>query len=159
VIPCENECPVPAGAKLGLVPVPRHAWGDVLVCPFGCERAFLVLAEPAVPDARPEGRKATTALHPTPTRLADLAAAGRQELFRLPSDGEIRLYYSDGTYRTVTARVGELILVRWLRIGAELPADPPRARWRYLELTAAGRAVLADAAHLTTPGGRLITNG
>jgi hypothetical protein len=84
-------------------------------------------------------------LHPTPTRLDGLRAAGRQTLFRLPS-GETRLYFDDGTYRTVNARVGELEAAGWLTVGGELHAAPmaSQRRWRYLDLTAAGRAVLAD---------------
>lgn len=53
--PCEIECPekcdVPDGVTIGMVPVPRHNWGDVVVCPNdGCERAFIVTtAAAAVP--------------------------------------------------------------------------------------------------------------
>jgi hypothetical protein len=40
---CHLECEVPVGWELAPVPVPRHAWSDVLVCPNdGCELAFLV---------------------------------------------------------------------------------------------------------------------
>lgn len=47
-IECEEKCEVPPGAVLSLVPVPRHDWGDVLVCPNdGCERAFMVITPPS----------------------------------------------------------------------------------------------------------------
>jgi hypothetical protein len=40
---CQLECIVPDGVTLEEVPVPRHAWGNVLVCPNeGCGKAFLV---------------------------------------------------------------------------------------------------------------------
>ena len=84
-------------------------------------------------------------LYPTPTRLAALRDAGRQTVFRLPTGGT-RLYYDDGTYRTVNARFGELEAAGWVRVGGELhAAQPAQRRWRYLDLTAAGRAVLAAA--------------
>ncbi len=84
-------------------------------------------------------------LYPTKTRLADVRAAGRQTVFRLPN-GETRLYYDDGTYRTVNARFGELEQAGWVKVGAELLADPlpSRRRWRYLDVTALGEKVLAD---------------
>ena len=41
-IDCDLRCPLPAGARLSLVPRPRHAWSDVLCCP-NCDRAFLVI--------------------------------------------------------------------------------------------------------------------
>lgn len=37
---------MPAGVTLRGVPMPRHAWGDVLICPNGCGRAWLVLEAP-----------------------------------------------------------------------------------------------------------------
>lgn len=44
-LPCPQQCDVPAGVTLSLVPVPRHAWGDVLVCPTeDCGRALLVVS-------------------------------------------------------------------------------------------------------------------
>jgi hypothetical protein len=42
-ISCGNACEVPAGVRLAEVPVPRHAWGDVVVCPHDCGRAFLIM--------------------------------------------------------------------------------------------------------------------
>jgi len=46
LLPCEQQCTVPAGTRLVEVPVPRHNWGDVLVCPNeGCGRAWLVVPE------------------------------------------------------------------------------------------------------------------
>jgi hypothetical protein len=45
-LPCELGCKVPDGAKLVPVPMPRHTWSDVLVCPNkGCGRAWLVIVE------------------------------------------------------------------------------------------------------------------
>jgi hypothetical protein len=45
-LPCEQQCEVPPGKRLVGVPMPRHNWGDVLVCPNeGCGRAWLVLPE------------------------------------------------------------------------------------------------------------------
>lgn len=48
-IDCDERCTVPEGATLTLVPVPRHAWADVFVCPntredgtTPCGRAFFV---------------------------------------------------------------------------------------------------------------------
>lgn len=41
-IDCKEKCDVPFGTVMIEVPVPRHAWTDVLVCPNeGCDRAFL----------------------------------------------------------------------------------------------------------------------
>ena len=41
---CPQRCEVPAGAKLAIVPEPRHNWGDVVRCPNdGCGQCFLVL--------------------------------------------------------------------------------------------------------------------
>lgn len=41
-IDCEQSCEIPEGIGLIDVPRPRHAWGDVLLCPHdGCERAFM----------------------------------------------------------------------------------------------------------------------
>ena len=40
-IDCDLRCEVPAGKKLFPVPKPRHAWGDIIVCPH-CDAAFLV---------------------------------------------------------------------------------------------------------------------
>lgn len=87
----------------------------------------------------------TDTLYPTPTRLADLAAASRHQVFRLPN-GETRLYYDDGTYRTVNARIGELLTAGWVRVGGAFYSapNPAQRRWRYVELTGAGRAVLAE---------------
>lgn len=46
-IECRQRCEVPAGAVLVPVPRPRHAWGDVLVCPHeGCDKAFWIWPEP-----------------------------------------------------------------------------------------------------------------
>jgi hypothetical protein len=40
-------CDKPEGWEFGVVPRPRHAWGDVLCCPNeGCDLAFLVLKRP-----------------------------------------------------------------------------------------------------------------
>lgn len=44
-LPCEAHCQVPEGVKLFPVPVPRHKWGDVVVCPNGCGRAWLIIYE------------------------------------------------------------------------------------------------------------------
>ena len=53
-IACPEECTVPEGAEIAMVPVPRHNWSDVVVCPNGeCERAFLVLSQPAREQAAP----------------------------------------------------------------------------------------------------------
>lgn len=42
-MPCSLQCDVPAGVELTPVPLPRHAWGDVIRCPNeGCGLAFLV---------------------------------------------------------------------------------------------------------------------
>jgi len=52
VMDCENECQVPARVRLVWVPPPRHAWDDVLHCPYAnCDRAFLVV--PAPQEERP----------------------------------------------------------------------------------------------------------
>lgn len=54
-MPCDLGCPVPAGVTLAPVPLPRHNWPDVLVCPNeGCGRAWLVVAQtrPPTPDAQ-----------------------------------------------------------------------------------------------------------
>jgi hypothetical protein len=40
-LPCEQSCDVPPGVTMVEVPVPRHAWTDVLVCP-NCGRAWLI---------------------------------------------------------------------------------------------------------------------
>lgn len=44
-IPCgrfDGGCDVSAGLILVPIPRPRHAWGDILICPNGdCDRAFL----------------------------------------------------------------------------------------------------------------------
>lgn len=41
-VTCSQSCEVPEGWTLTEVPVPRHAWADVVVCPNGeCGRAFL----------------------------------------------------------------------------------------------------------------------
>jgi len=40
-LPCEQKCEVPRGVTMTGVPMPRHAWADVLVCPNGCGRAWL----------------------------------------------------------------------------------------------------------------------
>ena len=46
-IRCPEQCEVPAGYSLSMVPVPRHNWGDVVVCPQdGCERAWLIVGRP-----------------------------------------------------------------------------------------------------------------
>lgn len=45
-IRCEEKCEVPAGVEMSTVPVPRHQWGDVFVCPNDCGRAFLILKGP-----------------------------------------------------------------------------------------------------------------
>lgn len=49
-IDCPEKCNVPAGARLAMVPKPRHAWSDVFGCPNdGCERWWLIsAAAPAV---------------------------------------------------------------------------------------------------------------
>jgi hypothetical protein len=45
-LPCIQQCEVPPGKRLAEVPVPRHNWTDVLVCPNeGCGRAWLVVPE------------------------------------------------------------------------------------------------------------------
>jgi hypothetical protein len=81
----------------------------------------------------------------TPERLADLRAAGRLDVFRLPS-GETRLYFSDSTYRTVNVRAGELLAAGLLRVGAQVYApSAQRKGWRYVVLTRAGTKALADA--------------
>lgn len=41
-LPCEERCQVPEGVTMTGVPMPRHAWPDVLICPNGCGRAWLV---------------------------------------------------------------------------------------------------------------------
>lgn len=42
-IDCTKACVIPADVRIAEVPVPRHNWGDVFVCPNdGCGRAFLV---------------------------------------------------------------------------------------------------------------------
>jgi len=55
-IPCDQGCEVPVGTTLALVPVPRHAWDDVIVCPHTrddgetpCGRAFLVVNDQLAP--------------------------------------------------------------------------------------------------------------
>lgn len=45
-LPCPERCDVPEGVtltKLDVLPDDvRHAWSDVLRCPNGCDRVFLV---------------------------------------------------------------------------------------------------------------------
>lgn len=41
-LPCETKCEVPAGYTMRGLPVPRHAWPGVLVCPNDCGRAWTV---------------------------------------------------------------------------------------------------------------------
>lgn len=49
-IECALDCEIPGGMTAEEVPVPRHAWSDVVVCPNGvdegleapCGRAFMV---------------------------------------------------------------------------------------------------------------------
>jgi hypothetical protein len=44
-LPCPRQCDVPEGVVLRGVPRPRHAWGDVLPCPYAdCGRAWLIVA-------------------------------------------------------------------------------------------------------------------
>jgi len=43
VIDCPENCEVPEGLTLVEVPMPRHQWSDVLVCPNeGCDKALLI---------------------------------------------------------------------------------------------------------------------
>lgn len=42
-LPCEQSCDIPEGLTVAIVPVPRHNWGDVFVCPNDCGRALLVI--------------------------------------------------------------------------------------------------------------------
>lgn len=45
---CPQECAVPEGFKLSVVPTPRHDWGDVMHCPNdGCGRSLLIVTTPA----------------------------------------------------------------------------------------------------------------
>lgn len=32
-IECDEGCNVPEGVELEIVPMPRHAWSDIIVCP------------------------------------------------------------------------------------------------------------------------------
>jgi len=49
-LPCSRQCEIPEGLTLAPVPTPRHAWGDVLVCPYeDCRRAWLVVADTVPP--------------------------------------------------------------------------------------------------------------
>lgn len=41
-LPCERQCDLPEGVRATGVPVPRHNWGDVFVCPYDCGRAWLI---------------------------------------------------------------------------------------------------------------------
>lgn len=42
-IECTRRCATPEGVTLTPVPAPRHAWADVIVCPYeDCGTAFLV---------------------------------------------------------------------------------------------------------------------
>lgn len=44
VLDCPQQCEIPDGVTARLVPYPRHAWGDVKVCPNdGCGLAVLIL--------------------------------------------------------------------------------------------------------------------
>lgn len=50
-IMCPLKCDVPEDVVMSEVPVPRHAWGDMLVCPHvdePCGLAFLVAEAPPV---------------------------------------------------------------------------------------------------------------
>ena len=40
-VDCDERCEVPKGMKLFPIPRPRHAWGDVIVCPH-CGAAFMM---------------------------------------------------------------------------------------------------------------------
>lgn len=52
---CIEKCIFPKDAVLKEVPVPRHNWGDVLVCPNdGCGKAFLVVKAPPRPEGESE---------------------------------------------------------------------------------------------------------
>lgn len=43
---CPRDCEVPEGVTLKMVPKPRHAWSDVVGCPYGdCERFYLVIKD------------------------------------------------------------------------------------------------------------------
>lgn len=39
-IDCEEHCEVPEGVTMTEVPRPRHAWSDIIHCPW-CPRSFL----------------------------------------------------------------------------------------------------------------------
>lgn len=54
ILDCPHKCEfrdvLPPGVKaIEPIPVPRHAWGDVIVCPHGCGRAWLVRREKVNP--------------------------------------------------------------------------------------------------------------
>lgn len=43
-LPCRLECDVPEGVTLAEVPMPRHAWTDIIICPNkDCGRAWMVV--------------------------------------------------------------------------------------------------------------------
>lgn len=43
-VDCDRQCPIPDDFTLYEVPLPRHAWRDIIRCPYGdCERVFLVV--------------------------------------------------------------------------------------------------------------------
>lgn len=47
-LPCPDQCDVPPGTMIAEVPMPRHNWTDVIICPNeGCGRAWLVLQRPS----------------------------------------------------------------------------------------------------------------
>ena len=40
-IKCDESCEVPAGMEFTETPRPRHAWRDIIYCPY-CPRSFIV---------------------------------------------------------------------------------------------------------------------
>lgn len=43
-LPCDLHCDVPEGVTMRGLPVPRHAWPGVFVCPNNCGRAWTIEA-------------------------------------------------------------------------------------------------------------------
>jgi hypothetical protein len=58
-IGCDQKCAVPPGMALAPVPKPRHAWGDIIVCP-NCDAAFLIKKVSDIPELSAHAEKAGT---------------------------------------------------------------------------------------------------
>lgn len=58
-LPCEQECEVPAGVTMHGLPMPRHVWPGILVCPNGCGRAWEAFETEVADERRDEAGAAT----------------------------------------------------------------------------------------------------